>query len=75
MVAKWLQQLLASHMHTTPSRRSESVLSSSALRMVSRHFYFSEVPHSMAQRPRLGHMLIGECYGPTGSGNRCDKGF
>ena len=75
MMAKWLQQLLASHRDTMPSGRSEIFLSSSALGKVSKHFYFSEVPCLIAQSTKLGHKLIGECCGLICSGNHSDKGF
>lgn len=39
------------------------------------HFYFSEVHHLVAQRPKLGHTLIREYYGVIGSGTHCGKVF
>lgn len=42
---------------------------------MSKHFYFSEVLHLVAQSTKLGHKFIGECYELTGSGNHSDKGF
>lgn len=37
------------------------------------HFYFLEVLHLMVQRTKLGHKLMGECYGLSSSGNHNDK--